>query len=105
MAVDRNLLTSIVASLTEQEAVTLALDIRRQFNWNVTIFQTEDIVMAFTDRYEREPTDDELNDIMATYYWRKMEDRMCEEGFECIGMAIDELGIEEEPDNQTGEQE
>ncbi len=103
MAVDKNLLASIVAGLDETEAIHLLHDLERRFNWVATVFTPEDIEMAYCDYTGAETApDEEVDKVMATYYWRHLADTMIEAGFAYLGLAIEEVNP---PTNETGEEE
>lgn len=89
--VDTNLLTSIVNGLTESEAIDLVLVLRKQFDWQVTLFTTEDIEMRTSDWLGRDATEEEVEKVRATYEWNHIEDGMCQHGNESIDWALVDL--------------
>ena len=86
-----------IENITEDEALDLFQKLRSKFYWTGTVFTKEDIIYRWLDKYPvkegNEPlTDDQIEQIMVSYEWRKgMDEAMTETGYEVLDMALWEL--------------
>lgn len=77
--------------MTQDEAVATVREIFDRFGFSGTYFNRAD-VEAWMDR---PITDDEFNRVVETRTWmRDMPAKMCEQGWDGVGYACDEAGLD-----------
>lgn len=86
-----------IENITEEEAIDIMRQFKIKFDWVGTLFYKEDIIYRWadnnSDKENYEPlTDDQIEQIMVSYEWRKgMDEAMTETGYEVLDMALWEL--------------
>jgi hypothetical protein len=80
-------------TITEDEAIDVYYKFAKRFGWGGTFFNREDAEERWMqDTGEDALSDDDWDNITSTWYWRKgLQDRLCEEGWELVQLAIDEV--------------
>jgi len=71
--------TMNIDNITEEQAADLVYNWTHKFGWNVCLIREEDIKVAWRDDTERDITDEELEAVKTSYYWRKMDDYMIQD--------------------------
>lgn len=86
----------VVDAIPEGEELDWLHALERRFGWAGTMFTPDDITARWEDlRRDDEDykplTEEQLENIMNSYYWsRAIQDRLTEEGWVIVDMAIDD---------------
>jgi hypothetical protein len=77
--------------ITEKDAMKIVHEMAYKFRWNYCLMSESDIVEAWGNMYDTEITDDQLEAVKTSYYWRNMDDYMAEEATNGLRDAIWEI--------------
>jgi len=88
-----------VESMTEEEATEYLVRMSTHFGWAGAIFtrtDIEDLHRNWHDELEEDDytplTEEQIDAVMSTRAWCKgIDERLCEEGFELLEIALDEI--------------
>lgn len=82
------------ADSREDLALELVMELENRFNWAVTMFTRKDVETLLG----RELAHEEWQEVQRTHAWRDTSSIMLElSEWEPVRMAIEEAGLEEEP--------
>lgn len=80
-----------IETITEDEAVRLAITLERKFGWRGTFFTREDADSSWTEYHEQPEslTDEQWSKVQQSWYWRKgLSDQLCEIGLSIVNDAV-----------------
>jgi hypothetical protein len=80
-----------IDNITEKDAMKLVADMAHKFRWNYCLMSESDIIEAWGNMFDTEITDDQLEAVKVSYYWRNMDDYMAEEATNGLRDAIWEV--------------
>jgi hypothetical protein len=80
-----------IDNITEEQAEKLVSEWAYKFGWNVCVITEDDIKVAWKDDTQRDITDEELEAVKTSFYWRKMDDYMIQDAMSALIDAIWEI--------------
>lgn len=84
-----------IETITEEQAIDLVNTLSWKFRWNMAFLTEQDVKDEWKWETDRDITDEELENILTSYYWRKMDEYMIEDAMNGLRDAIYEVQNEE----------
>lgn len=84
-------MTIDIDTITEDEAVRLAIALERKFGWQGTFFTRGDADSSWTEYHEQPNvlTDEQWNKVQQSWYWRKgISQQLVETGLSIVNDAV-----------------
>lgn len=84
-------MTIDIETITEDEAVHLAIALERKFGWQGTFFTRQDADSSWTEYYEQPDvlTDEQWDKVQQSWYWRKgISQQLVETGLSIVNDAV-----------------
>lgn len=89
--------TTFAASLTPDDAYRLLVQIERKFGWCVALLTDEDIRETWRDRWDEQPTEEQVQAVVESRDWRKyIPDYAATVMMEGLRDAVSEVGGDNE---------
>lgn len=84
---------TLAASLTPDDAFRLLTQMEKKFGWCIALLTDEDIRQAWHDRWDEQPTDEQVQAVTDSRDWRKyIPDYAASGMLEGLRDAVSEVG-------------
>jgi hypothetical protein len=77
-----------IQNMTEEQAVDLFYEMKKRFQWRGAIATREWAGEMWETRYDETMSGDAWEAVRNTYSWRKMDDILAGEAFDCLADAV-----------------